>query len=106
MNYDLNSNRSLLKPFWGENDKSLKLETIKIIGKPSPTKKPFQGINEKSSKQTVQIEIRRVTFKLKLSKSKVLEMLKDKLKIDGLDLQNLYFFSLRRNVKIKKRRRK
>ncbi len=105
MNYDLNSSRSLLKPFWGENDRTLKLEEIKIISKPSTVKKPFQGINEKSSKQKIQNEIRRVTFKLKLSKSKVLEILKEILKIDGVELQNLYFFSLRRNVKIKKRKR-
>ena len=105
MNYDLNSSRSLLKPYWGENDRTLNLEEIKIISKTPPSKKPFQGIDEKSSKHNIKNEIRRATFKLKLSKTKVLEILKDKLKIDGVELQNLYFFSIKRRVILKKKRR-
>jgi hypothetical protein len=106
MKYDLNSSRSLLKPFWGENDRTLKLEKIKIINSPFQTKRPFQGIDVNSSKPIVQNEIRRVTFKLKFSKSKVLEILKSKLKIDGVELQNLYFFSLKRNVKLNSKKKR
>ncbi len=105
MNYDLNSSRSLLKPYWGENDRTLKLEEVKIIGTPSNPEKPFQRICDKSPKHIIQNEIRRVTFKLKLPKSKVLEILKEKLTMDGVELQNLYFFALKRKVILKKKRR-
>jgi hypothetical protein len=105
MNYDLNSSRSLLKPYWGENDKTLNLEEIKIISKPTSVKKPFQGINVNSHKESIQREIRRVTFKLKMSKTKVFEILKEKLGVSGVELENLYFFSLRRKVIISKKRK-
>jgi hypothetical protein len=105
MKYNLNSSRSLLKPFFGENDKTLKLEEIKILGNSSKFKKPFQEIDKKSSKEFIQNEIRRVTFNLKLSKTKVLQLLKEKLEIDGVELQNLYFFSIKRNVKLKLKKR-
>jgi hypothetical protein len=105
MNYDLNSSRSLLKPYWGENDKTLNLEEIKIISKHTSVKKPFQGINVNSHKESVQREIRRVTFKLKMSKTKVFEILKEKLGVSGVELENLYFFSLRTKVIISKKRK-
>ena len=105
MKYELNSSRSLLKPFWGENDKTLKLENVKILKSTSINSKPFHGLTKETPKNVVQREIRRVTFQLKLSKSKVLDILKDKLDIEGIELQNLYFFALKRNVKIKKKRR-
>ncbi len=107
MNFNLNSNRSLLKPFWGENDKSLKLEKVEVFKKSSNIIiKAFQNISKDSPKHQVVCEIRRVTFQLKLSKSKVLEKLNDKLGIEGIELQNLYFFALNRNVKIKNRKKR
>ncbi|MHA8066958.1 hypothetical protein V7S76_09770 [Aquirufa sp. ROCK2-A2] len=106
MKYDINSSRSLLKPFWGENDKTLKLEEVKILGSKSQIIRPFQGIDKNFTKESIQNEIRRVTFKLRMSKSKVFEILKDKIVIDGVELQNLYFFSLKRNVRLKSKKRK
>jgi len=106
MKYNSNSSRSLLKPFFGETDKSLKLESIQILGSSIKTIKPFQKINKQSSKESIQNEIRRLTFNLKFSKSKVLQLLKEKLSVDGVELQNLYFFSIKRNVKLKSKKKK
>lgn len=53
MKYNLNTSRSLLKPFYGENDKSLKLENIKVLSNSSKTPKPFQNINNETPKSAI-----------------------------------------------------
>jgi hypothetical protein len=40
-----------------------------------------------------------------MSKTKVFEILKEKLGVSGVELENLYFFSLRRKVIISKKRK-